>query len=74
MIIVAVEYLFNTTATVIILNAKFIDVNEISSTKIQTHCIMYSLFYNKKVYNLLMADIQAETCCCCSDKLRRNTS
>ena len=54
---------FGSTATVIILNANFIDVNEITSTK-QKHCILYSLLYNKEVYNLMMADIEAETCSC----------
>ena len=28
----------------------------------QKHCVLYSLPYNKKVYNLIIADIEAETC------------
>jgi len=43
-------------ATVIILNSDSIDVKEISSTQTQTHCILYSLLYNKKVYSLMMGD------------------
>jgi len=30
----------------------------------QKQCILCSLLYNKKVYNLMMAIIQAETCSC----------
>jgi hypothetical protein len=50
--------------TVIILNANFIDVKEISLTKTKKKCVLYSFLYNKKVYNLIMADIEAETCRC----------
>jgi hypothetical protein len=57
------EQIFNYTATVITLNANFIDVHEIWSTETKC-CILYSLFYNKEVYNLMMADIEAETCSC----------
>jgi hypothetical protein len=37
-------------------------VKEISLTKTKEHFILYSLLYNKKVYNLMMVDIEAETC------------
>jgi len=48
----------------IILNTKFIDVHEISLTKTKKQCILYTLLYNKEVYNLMMADIEGETCSC----------
>ena len=47
----------------IILNGNFTDVHEISLTKTK-HCILYSLPYNNKVFNLMMAYIKAETCSC----------
>jgi len=28
------------------------------------YCILYNLRFNKKVYNMMMADIEAETCSC----------
>ena len=57
------EKLFNSIPNVIILNVNFTEVNEISSTKTK-HFILQSLLYNKKVYNLTMADIEAETRSC----------
>jgi len=45
------------------LNDLIIDVNEIKLTKTK-RCILYSLLYNKKVYSLMMAIIEAETCSC----------
>ena len=50
-----VDELFNYTATVTILNENFIAVHKISSTKTKA---MYT------VQNLMMADIEAETCSC----------
>ena len=32
--------------------------------KKQKHCILYSVLYNKKMYNLMMAVIEPETCSC----------
>ena len=54
--------LFSST-TVIVLNGNFTDVHEIVLTKTK-HCILYSLPYNKKVFNLMIAYIKAETCSC----------
>jgi len=48
----------------------FVFVDEISFTsikfafKIISSSILYSLLYNKKVYNLMMADIEVKTCSC----------
>ena len=55
--------IFNSPTIVIILNGNFIDVHKISLTKTK-HCILYSLPYSKKVFNLMMAYIKAETCNC----------
>jgi hypothetical protein len=44
-----------------IYNIQCIDVNNNSHT---VYCILYGLPYNKKEYNLMMADIEAETCSC----------
>ena len=52
----------NSPTTVIILNGNFTDVHEIS-TKTKRF-MLYSFPYNKKVYNLMMAYIKAETCSC----------
>ena len=41
----------------------FTNVNQISSTNTK-HCIFCSFLCNKKVYELVMADIEAETCSC----------
>jgi len=53
---------FNSTATVVILNANFIDVHEISLRK--TNNIVYCMvcFKNERMYNLMMADTAAEIC------------
>ena len=48
--------------TLIILNADFIDVHEIWLTKTFVYCLV--CFKNKRIYNLMMADIAAETCRC----------
>jgi hypothetical protein len=50
---------FNSTATVVILEADFIDIHEISLTKNIVYCIV--CFKNERIYNLMMADIAAET-------------
>jgi len=55
---------------VIILNGNFVDVHEILWTQ-SKHFILYSLTYNKKMFNLMMAYIKAETCSCW-DKLCKN--
>jgi len=63
---------FNSPTTVVILNWNFTDVHEISLTKTK-HCMLYSLPYNKKVFNLMMAYRKTETCSCW-DKLCKKTS
>jgi len=40
----------------------FISTNNVLQK--QKHCILYSLLYNMKIYNLMMAVIEAETCSC----------
>jgi len=53
--------IFNSPTTVIMLNVNFTDVHGISWTKTK-HCMLYSLPYDKKVFNLMMAYIKVETC------------
>ena len=45
-------------------NANFIGMNEISSTKTKKNSVLYNFLCNKEVYNLMMTDMEAETCSC----------
>jgi len=49
--------------TVILLNGNFTIVHKSSLTKTK-HCILYTLPYNKKVFNLMIAYIKVETYIC----------
>jgi len=55
----------NTTCNVIILNGNFYRcARDLVGQKKQKHFILYRLPYNKKVFNLMMVNIKAETCSC----------